>query len=150
MTTAPEPHEAPPVTLLETPFTRDDLPRLRMLVEQYADHHGLPEPRRGDFIVALDAVAVNAVEHAGGGGTLVLERGTGHLACHIHDRGPGFSAPAATGTAPGLDGRPGGRGLRLAGLLTDELTVCAGPGGTRVTLSVRLPAQRCEPRRSQS
>ncbi|GAA3090907.1 ATP-binding protein [Streptomyces rectiviolaceus] len=139
MSATPGPREVPPVTLLESRFTRDDLPRLRMLVEQYADHQGLTEPRRGEFIVAVDAVAVNAVEHAGGGGTLVLQRGNGHLACHIHDLGPGFSADVIPALAPGLDGHAGGRGLWLAGLLTDELTISAGPGGTRVTLAVRLP-----------
>ncbi|MFF1380829.1 ATP-binding protein [Streptomyces sp. NPDC058308] len=144
MTTAPEPQEpreALPVTLLEVPFHRDDLPRLRMLVERHADHHGLPEPRRGDFIAALDAVAVNAVEHAGGGGTLVLQRTDGHLACHIHDQGPGFSSEDIPAGKPGADGHPGGRGLWLAGLLIDELTVSGGPGGSRVTLAVRLPGE---------
>lgn len=139
MSTTPGSREVPPVTLLESRFTEDDLPRLRMLVEQYADHQGLAEPRRGEFIVAMDAVAVNAVEHAGGGGTLVLQRSNGHLACHIHDLGPGFSADVIPELAPGLDGHDGGRGLWLAGLLTDELTISAGPGGTRVTLIVRLP-----------
>lgn len=139
MTTAPGPHEATPVTLLESRFTQDDLPRLRMLVAQFADHQGLPEPRRSEFIVALDAVAVNAVEHAGGGGTLVLQRSNGHLACHIHDVGPGFSADVIPDLAPGLDGRASGRGLWLATLLTDELTVSGGPDGSRVTLAVRLP-----------
>lgn len=139
MSTTPGPREVPPVTLLESRFTQDDLPRLRMLVEQYADHQGLTEPRRSEFIVAMDAVAVNAVEHAGGGGTLVLQRSNGHLACHIHDMGPGFSADVIPELAPGLDGHHGGRGLWLAGLLTDELTISPGPDGTMVTLTVRLP-----------
>ncbi|MFE6164335.1 ATP-binding protein [Streptomyces sp. NPDC056486] len=139
MSTAPGSPEVPPVTLLESRFNQDDLPRLRMLVEQFANHQGLPEPRRSEFIVALDAVAVNAVEHAGGGGTLVLQRGNGHLACHIHDVGPGFSADVVPDLAPDLDGDTGGRGLWLAGLLTDELTIAAGPSGAMVTLAVRLP-----------
>ncbi|MGW7069296.1 ATP-binding protein [Streptomyces sp. NPDC054855] len=139
MTSTSDPREVPPVTLLESRFTQDDLPRLRMLVDQYADHQGLTEPRRSDFIVALDAVAVNAVEHAGGSGTLILQRSNGHLACHIHDLGPGFSPDVIPELAPGLDGHPGGRGLWLAGLLTDELTISAGPTGSRVSLTVRLP-----------
>lgn len=139
MTTTPGPREVPPLTLLESHFTQDDLPRLRLLVEQHADHHGLPEPRRGEFIVALDAVAVNAIEHAGGGGTLKLQRGNGHLSCHIHDLGPGFTANLIPELAPGLNGHTGGRGLWLAKMFTDELTVCAGPSGTMVTLTVHLP-----------
>ncbi|MFF1695894.1 ATP-binding protein [Streptomyces sp. NPDC058257] len=139
MTTDSGSREVPPVTLLESPFNQDDLPRLRMLVEQFAGHQGLNEPRRSEFIVALDAVAVNAVEHAGGGGTLILQRGNGRLACHIHDAGPGFSADVVPEAAPGLDDDTGGRGLWLAGLLTDELTIAAGPCGAMVTLAVRLP-----------
>ncbi|MFG2650633.1 ATP-binding protein [Streptomyces sp. NPDC048436] len=139
MTTTPGHPEVPPVTLLESRFTQDDLPRLRMLVEQYAGHQGLPELRRGEFIVALDAVAVNAIEHAGGSGTLVLQRVNGQLSCHIHDRGPGFSSSVIPTLAPGLEGHGGGRGLWLAEMLTDELTIDAGPGGSRVTLTVRLP-----------
>jgi anti-sigma regulatory factor (Ser/Thr protein kinase) len=150
MTSAPEPRETPPVTLLEVPFARDDLPRLRMLVEQHTGHHGLPEPRRADFIAALDAVAVNAVEHADGGGTLVLERGDGHLACHIDDRGPGFGATAAPGSVLGTGGRTEGRGLWLVGQLIDELTIARGPDGTRVTLSVRLPPAPRTPGPSRS
>jgi anti-sigma regulatory factor (Ser/Thr protein kinase) len=140
MTTTPGHSEVPPVTLLESRFTQDDLPRLRMLVEQFADHQGLPEPRRGEFIVALDAVAVNAVEHAGGSGTLVLQRVNGHLSCHIHDQGPGFSSSVIPELAPGLEGHGTGRGLWLAEMLTDELIIAGGPGGgSKVTLTVRLP-----------
>ncbi|MEV8319926.1 ATP-binding protein [Streptomyces sp. NPDC059900] len=139
MPTAPGSRENPPVTLLESRFDQDDLPKLRMLVEQYAGHQGLTEPRRGEFIVALDAVAVNAVAHAGGGGKLILQRSNGHLDCHIHGAGPGFSADVIPGRVPALDGDQGGRGLWLADLLTDGLGISTGPGGFMVTLTVRLP-----------
>ncbi|MEU6678766.1 ATP-binding protein [Streptomyces sp. NPDC046925] len=139
MSTASGGREVPPVTLLESRFDRDGLPRLRMLVEQYADQQGLTEPRRSEFIAALDAVAVNAVEHAGGGGKLILQRNNGHLDCHIDDVGPGFSADVIPVRAPALDGDESGRGLWLADLFTDELNISAGPGGSRVTLTVRLP-----------
>ncbi|MGW6057303.1 ATP-binding protein [Streptomyces sp. NPDC055189] len=139
MSTASGAREVLPVTLLESRFNQDDLPRLRMLVEQYADHQGLTEPRRSEFIVALDAVAVNAVEHAGGGGKLILQRSNSHLNCHIHDLGPGFSADVIPAQAPGLDCAESGRGLWLADLFTDDLRISAGPGGAMVTLTVRLP-----------
>ncbi|MFH8484529.1 ATP-binding protein [Streptomyces longisporoflavus] len=139
MSTPPRSREVPPVTLLESRFNQDDLPRLRMLVEQYAGHQGLPEPRRSEFIVALDAVAVNAVEHAGGGGKLILQRSNGHLNCHIHDSGPGFSADVIPERTPELGCDESGRGLWLADLLTDEMRISTGPGGATVTLTVRLP-----------
>ncbi|WP_409240541.1 ATP-binding protein [Streptomyces sp. PA5.6] len=135
------PAEPPAAPLLECPFTQDDLPRLRMLVDQYADREGLPEPQRGDFIVAVDAVATNAITHAGGGGTLTLRRVDGHLECHIRDSGPGFTADVIPPLAPGVgdpcEGR--GRGLWLARHVTEYLKVSTGSIGAVVTLAMRLP-----------
>ncbi|MFF3494533.1 ATP-binding protein [Streptomyces sp. NPDC002795] len=146
--TASGPGDPPAVLLLKYPFAQDDLPRLRTLVDQYAGREGLPEPRRGEFIVAIDAVATNAIEHAGGAGTLVLQRANGHLECHIHDSGPGFTADVIPPLAPGIGDHTSGHGLWLATLVTDELTVSAGAtaagadttsAGATVTLIIRLP-----------
>ncbi|MFD9071863.1 ATP-binding protein [Streptomyces lasiicapitis] len=131
--------DQPAAPLLECPFTQGDLPRLRMLVDQYAHREGLPEPRRGEFVVAVDAVATNAIEHAGGGGTLTLQRADGHLECHIHDSGPGFTADVIPPVAPGIDGRTAGHGLWIATLITDHLTISADTNGTTVALTMRLP-----------
>ncbi|MEB8339333.1 ATP-binding protein [Streptomyces endophyticus] len=136
---SPGPRDHPTVTLLDCPFTQDDLPRLRMLVDQYADREGLPEPRRGEFIVAVDAVATNAIEHATGSGTLFLRRADGHLECRIHDTGPGFTADVIPSLAPGIGGHAAGRGLWIATLVTDQLTISAETGGATVTLFMRLP-----------
>ncbi|KUF19417.1 hypothetical protein AT728_30520 [Streptomyces silvensis] len=125
--------------MLDCPFVQGDLPRLRVLVDRYADREGLPEPRRWDFVVAVDAVASNAIEHAEGGGTLVLERADGHLACHIHGSGPGFTADAVPQEMPGADEHAAGRGLWLASLITDHLTVSTGADGSVVSLTMRLP-----------
>lgn len=136
---SPGSRDLPTTPLLESPLTQEELPRLRMLIDRYADREGLPEPRRGDFIVAIDAVATDTIAHAGGGGTLSLQRADGHLECRIHDRGSGFTADVVPGPARGNDGHAVGSGLWLAGRITDHLTVSAGAIGAVVTLVMRLP-----------
>ncbi|GHB28976.1 ATP-binding protein [Streptomyces chryseus] len=134
--------------LLEFDFGRDDMPRLRVLVDQYAAWAGLAEPRRGDFVLAADAVATNAVEHGGGGGRLLLHRSAGSpgaLECVISDSGPGFASSVIPELAPGLGGSHGGRGLWLTRLITDRLVIEGGAGsadrarGSVVAFAMWLP-----------
>jgi anti-sigma regulatory factor (Ser/Thr protein kinase) len=122
-------------------FTSRDLPRIRIEVEECAASAGLAEPRRGEFVVAVDAVATNAVEHAGGTGRLVMRHLANELECRVEDSGPGFSEDVIPELAPGVAGATAGRGLWLARLVTDRLTVePAGPdSGAVVTLAVKLP-----------
>ncbi|GAA2638157.1 ATP-binding protein [Streptomyces axinellae] len=129
-----------PELLCRLRFTLRDLPRLRIEVESCAAWAGLCEPRRGEFVVAADAVATNAIEHAGGGGRLLLRHIGNELECQVADSGPGFSEDVIPELLPGLDGAPTGRGLWLAKLVTDRLTVDdTGGQGSVVTFAVRLP-----------
>ena len=129
--------------LLERRFTARLLPQLRLLVEECAAREGLGEPRRGEFVLAVDEIAGNAVEHAGGSGRLVLRRVGEELECRISDAGPGFSEEVIPELLPGLDGAPKGRGLWLARLVADRFAVTGGapwtgPPGAVVTIAVRL------------
>ncbi|MGW3136832.1 ATP-binding protein [Streptomyces sp. NPDC001139] len=124
-------------TLLKQSFTADCLALLRALVESAAAKEGLDDSRLGEFVLAVDEIACNAVEHAGGGGRLVLRRLDGALECLITDTGPGFT-PELPRTPPELDST-GGRGLWLADLLTDRLTITTGTTGAAVTLLMYLP-----------
>ncbi|MFG2893422.1 ATP-binding protein [Streptomyces sp. NPDC048248] len=142
------PSQSPPADagrrLLQRRFTARLLPQLRLLVEECAAREGLGEPRRGEFVLAVDEIAGNAVEHAGGSGRLVLSRVGDELECRISDAGPGFSEAVIPELLPGLDGAPKGRGLWLARLVTDRFAVAAGTadtglGGAVVTVAVRLP-----------
>ncbi|NSC22860.1 ATP-binding protein [Streptomyces albus subsp. chlorinus] len=130
-----------PELLCRLRFTLRDLPRLRAEVEACAASAGLGEPRRGEFVVAVDAVATNAVEHAGGGGQLVLRNLGNELECQVADSGPGFTEDVIPELLPGLDGATSGRGLWLAKLVTDRLSVAdsAAGKGSVVTFAVRLP-----------
>ncbi|TJZ44211.1 ATP-binding protein [Streptomyces piniterrae] len=114
--------------LLQRRFTARLLPQLRLLVEECAAREGLHEPRRGEFVLAVDEIAGNAVEHAGGSGRLVLRRVGDELECRISDAGPGFSEAVIPELLPGLDGATKGRGLWLARLVADRFAVAAGPG----------------------
>ncbi|AOP51160.1 ATP-binding protein [Streptomyces lydicus] len=138
------PAEEPDRPLLRRRFTARLLPQLRLLVEECAAREGLREPRRGEFVLAVDEVAGNAVEHAGGAGRLELRRVGDELECRISDSGPGFSEAVIPELLPGLDGAPKGRGLWLARLVADRFAVSAtapeaGATGAVVTLAVRLP-----------
>lgn len=134
--TAPEPQRQ----LLKRHFTARTLPQLRYGVEECVAKAGLSEPRRGEFVLAIDAVSSNAVEHAGGSGQLLLRDLGGELEATITDQGPGFSADVIPKVLPGLDGAPLGRGLWLATITTDRLTIERGQVGAIVTLGVKLPA----------
>lgn len=124
--------------LLDRHFTARDLPLLRVLVEDRAAWAGLSDARRGDFVLAVDEIATNAIEHAGGRGHLVLRRVGDELECSISDRGPGFTDAVIPDVLPGLDGAPTGRGLWLSRLVTDRLVISAGTIGAVVTLAMRL------------
>ncbi|GGU59013.1 ATP-binding protein [Streptomyces lavendofoliae] len=124
--------------LLRRRFGSADIPRLRVLVESCAALCGLPEPRRGEFVVAMDAVAGNVVQHAGGHGLLELARTAKELECRVTDRGPGFTEDVIPDLAPGVNGACRGRGLWLTRLITDRLTVASGPAGSIVTFAMVL------------
>ncbi|MFE7316970.1 ATP-binding protein [Streptomyces sp. NPDC057555] len=129
--------------LLQRRFTARLLPQLRLLVEECAAREGLNEPRRGEFVLAVDEIAGNAVEHAGGAGRLVLRRVGDELECRISDAGPGFNGTVIPELLPGLDGAPEGRGLWLARLVTDRFAITPGTDtggrcGAVVTVAIRL------------
>ncbi|MDI2125732.1 ATP-binding protein [Yinghuangia seranimata] len=126
--------------LLDWSFTAAELPQLRLLVEEHAARAGLGARRRGEFVFAVSEIATNAVEHAGGRGRLRLRRIAGELECQVADAGPGFTEAVIPELAPGVDGDGrGGRGLWLARMVTDRLTVEDGAPGAVVTVAVKLP-----------
>ncbi|MDX3517345.1 ATP-binding protein [Streptomyces scabiei] len=133
------PGRAPGTLLLKRHFTGENLPQVRVQVEDTAAAAGLGGVRLGEFTLAVSEIATNAVEHAGGQGRLELRRLPHELECRITDSGPGFT-PAIPELLPGLTGTCPGRGLWLAHLVTDRLTVTTDltGAGAEVTLAVRL------------
>lgn len=130
---------APETLLLKRHFTGETLPQVRAQVEDTAAAAGLGGVRLGEFTLAVSEIAANAVEHAGGRGRLELRRLPHELECRITDNGPGFT-PALPELLPGLPDSCPGRGLWLAHLVTDRLTVTTDTtgAGAEVTLAIRL------------
>jgi serine/threonine-protein kinase RsbW len=115
---------------------------LRHAVASSASDAGLAGDRLEDFVVAVNELLTNAVRHGGGAGHVSLWSTGGTVVCEVTDRGDGM--PAGRRRAPrrpAID-EPGGRGLWLAGELTDDIEVDSGAGGTAVRVSVRLPRRR--------
>nr|WP_119590830.1 ATP-binding protein [Streptomyces scabiei] len=133
------PGRAPGTLLLKRHFTGENLPQVRVQVGATAAAAGLGGVRLGEFTLAVSEIATNAVEHAGGQGHLELRRLPHELECRITDSGPGF-VPAIPELLPGLTGTCPGRGLWLAHLVTDRLTVRTARrgAGAEVTLAMRL------------
>ncbi|MET9849473.1 ATP-binding protein [Streptomyces ossamyceticus] len=133
------PARGPETLLLKRHFTGENLAQVRAQVEDTAASAGLCGVRLGEFTLAVSEIASNAVEHAGGRGHLELRRLPDELECRITDEGPGF-VPAIPELLPGLTEGCRGRGLWLARLVTDRLTVTTDTtgAGAAVTLAMRL------------
>jgi serine/threonine-protein kinase RsbW len=109
---------------------------LRHAVAAAAARAGLAGQRLDDFVVAVNELLTNAVRHGGGAGHLALWRSATAVMCEVSDRGAGLDGAARAGRpAPDV---PGGRGLWLAGELTDELEIKSGEEGTAVRIASRL------------
>lgn len=119
-------------------FTASDLAGLRRLVTDCCVASGLAEPRRGDFVLAVHEVAANAVTHGGGSGQVMIRVTEDELQCVVIDSGRGFRPGDRTCCPPGPADAEGGRGIWLAALLTDDLTIESHGTGTTVSVSVKL------------
>jgi anti-sigma regulatory factor (Ser/Thr protein kinase) len=122
--------------LLSEPFDHSRVTPLRHTVASAAATGGLAGDRLDDFVVAVNELLTNAVRHGGGAGQVELWRSDGAVVCEVSDSGAGLEdsdRPALP--APDV---PGGRGLWLAGELTDDLAIKTGEQGTMVRIASRL------------
>ncbi|GAA0667472.1 hypothetical protein GCM10009535_54150 [Streptomyces thermocarboxydovorans] len=124
--------------LLDYRFGLAELAKLRLLVEECGAGVGLTEPRRSDFLLAVNEIASNAIEHGGGGGRLLLWKVGDELECRIADSGPGFTEAVVPESLTGLDGATRGRGLYIARLVADRFNISAAAVGAVVTLAMRM------------
>lgn len=116
----------------ELSFTPWQLIELRSAVTEATDQAGLERAHAQDFVLAVNEVASNAVEHGQGLRRLRLWRRPGRVICEIHDSG------SLTNPLPGLlpphPNSPRGRGLWIARQLCDLLHVWSDTLGTHVRL----------------
>ena len=113
---------------------------VRRFVESVAADATLDSERTFDLMVAVSEACANAVEHSGSPGLPVKVKAAcrgGRLVIQICDYG-GFRLPS---TANGFQRDHRGLGLPLMVALMDEVRIAKlSGGGTKVTLSVKLPA----------
>lgn len=115
-------------------FALDRLSQLRRTVAAAASAAGLSGERVADFVLAVNEIASNSVEHGPGSGQLRLWRDEQQVVAEIADDGrmsvpfPGLVAPPPSGAR--------GRGLWLASELADVLQVWSDVEGTVVRVTM--------------
>ena len=110
---------------------------LRHSVASCAGAAGLAGERLDDFVVAVNELLTNAVRHGGGSGRVSLWHRDDTVVCEVADQGEGLPGPLDSPRRPAAD-RLGGRGLWLAGQLTDTVEIETGHGGTTVRIATRI------------
>jgi anti-sigma regulatory factor (Ser/Thr protein kinase) len=136
----PEPDPGHSRVLLICRFDGLGLRHLRAEIRRAATRHGLTASQLAAFTLAVHEAAVNAVEHGGGDGQLILWRYGGSLYAEIGDHGPGLP--------PGYQ-LPGGevspqpeapRGLWIVNRICAGVDLQSGPAGTHLLMRFPLAA----------
>jgi anti-sigma regulatory factor (Ser/Thr protein kinase) len=116
----------------ELSFTPWQLIELRAAVAEATEQVGLSRSRAQDFVLAVNEVASNAVEHGRGLRRLRMWHRPGRVICEVHDNGS--LANPLPGLIPPHPNNPRGRGLWIARQLCDLLHVWSDTLGTHVRL----------------
>lgn len=114
-------------------FGPSDLRGVRQVVQAIASDR-LPN-RVDDVVLAVHEVAVNSVVHGAGRGVLRIDETPEAIVFTVEDEDGTGSVPLLN---PIDDGAPSGRGLWIAHLLSDHLTIDVGPSRTSVRLRLVL------------
>ncbi|MEU4690166.1 ATP-binding protein [Actinoplanes sp. NPDC023714] len=135
----PAPAARPP-RLVSRVFTLAGIGAVRQLIRTAAAGAGLSRRAVPDFVLAVQELMTNAVRHGGGWGCVRLHRDGPVLVCVVSDRGPGMTGDLTRmGRLPDTTTAAGGRGLFLAGQMTDSLHLKSSPRGVIVTVTMNLP-----------
>lgn len=125
-------------------FTVDDLRQVRQATLAWARRAGLGQEQAADFVLAVNEVTTNAIRHGSPAAVLRLRAdGPGRVRAEVTDSGQWPAQPDPP------DGADGCRGLALARLLCEQVTIGTGPGGTTVTLRMSAPPAHPPPGRSR-
>ncbi|MEO3814084.1 ATP-binding protein [Sphaerisporangium sp. B11E5] len=118
-------------------FRVGDLPDVRDFAAHQARRAGMSETAIGDYLVAINEVATNAVTHGTAKAWLRVWCDAGDLVVHVHDDGhwiltetPGMTAPHDYSTS--------GMGLWVARRLAKHLTLDTGTTGTNLIMRFSL------------
>ncbi|GII54126.1 hypothetical protein Pth03_25150 [Planotetraspora thailandica] len=125
------------VTAKEITFSLADLPEVREFAAVQARERGMSEEAVGDFLVALNEVATNAVTHGSAKARLRVRADGSALVVDVHDDGRHWRPDGEPGQTPPPENATSGMGLWVARLLSTDIKVRTGADGTIV--SMRFP-----------
>ncbi|HYH92863.1 MAG TPA: ATP-binding protein [Candidatus Saccharimonadales bacterium] len=132
----------------------DQLAEVRALVRDVAVHGSAPPVCIDDLVQAVDEAATNVIVHGyrGRPGWLDVRAGVDgdRIVITLEDEAPAFdptAAPEPDLTVPPGQRRPGGMGIHLMRLATDEIDHAQRPGGGNIlTMARRLDPRPKEDR----
>ena len=111
--------------------TAPEVGDVRRRVRAAALDAGLASDDTDRFIIAVNEVVINALQHGGGAVEVAVGLDSG-VVVTVTDGGPGF-VPDGPFHLPPPD-QEHGRGLWLVHRLCDDVTIDRGPNGTRIRL----------------
>ncbi|ASU82336.1 sensor histidine kinase [Nocardiopsis gilva YIM 90087] len=114
-----------------------DLPSLREEVRDLAAETGLPGPRIGDLVVAVNELSANVLEHGAGKGTVTMWHAAGRMICEVFDECGDLTDPLS-GYHPADPLSPRGYGLWITRQVCDFMEISGGSRGSLVRMYFRL------------
>ncbi|MGH3343543.1 MAG: anti-sigma factor RsbA family regulatory protein [Carbonactinosporaceae bacterium] len=133
--TEPLPGPRPPCEQLA--FSLPNLHEVRTRAYRRATVSGVPMARARGFVLAVNEVATNAIQHGGGNGHLILWCDDRSLICQISDSSGPITPPFPGHLPPGVNCEHG-RGLWLARQLCELVQIRTGDTGSTVRLHISL------------
>jgi anti-sigma regulatory factor (Ser/Thr protein kinase) len=121
----------PPAEAEEITVTLPALRAARRLVWRRAEEGGLGE-RAEDFMLSVNEVLSNSIQHTGEGGTLRLWLDDDGLVCEVRDHGH-IAQPLIGRQEPGI-GQIGGHGMWLVNLVCDLVQVRSSDQGSTIRM----------------
>jgi anti-sigma regulatory factor (Ser/Thr protein kinase) len=134
-----QPLAEPPAEAEEIRVTLPSLRAARRLVWRRAEEAGLGD-RSEDFMLAVNEVLSNSLQHAGEDGMLRLWHESDGLVCEVRDRGH-IVQPLIGREEPTL-GQIGGHGMWLVNLVCDLVQVRSSPHGSTVRMRMNRVKRR--------
>jgi serine/threonine-protein kinase RsbW len=110
-----------------------DIATMRLRVAEAARLAGLDRDEADRFTLAVNEIAINAIQHGGGTADITITRENHRVVVVVQDRGTGLPVDLPTALPP--PDQPHGRGLWLAHQLCDDVSFHISERGTRIRLS---------------